>query len=305
MRLLPYMAAKSASPRADRAIARLAARQHGVVTRTQLLGLGLKSTTIGDRIRAGRLHRVHRGVYSVGHPLLTTHGRYMAAVLACGEGAVLSHGSAARLWGMPWHESARVDVTVPGTGGRRNRGPVIVHRGRFADAEVTTKDGIPVTSPGRTLVDLADYGRQRALKRAWDEAQHLKLDLGSLAPRPGRHASALLRQMLDQHEPGSTRTRSQLEELFLALREEHGVPLPEVNADVEGEEVDFVWRSRRLAIETDGFASHGTRRGFERDRLKDAKLVEAGWRVVRLTRRRVVGQPEAVAAQVLRLLHAG
>ncbi|HEY8771106.1 MAG TPA: type IV toxin-antitoxin system AbiEi family antitoxin domain-containing protein, partial [Thermoleophilaceae bacterium] len=146
---------------ADQRISVLAAGQHGVVSHAQLLELGLGKTAIQKRARAGRLHRVHRGVYAVGHPLLTQHGRFMAAALACGEGAVISHGCAAALWGLPWRQTARIDVTVPGRGGRSTRRLVVVHRARLAPGEVTVKDGIPVTSPSRTVMDLADHGKPR------------------------------------------------------------------------------------------------------------------------------------------------
>jgi len=129
---------------ADQRISVLAAGQHGGVSHAQLLELGLGKTAIQKRARAGRLHRVHRGMYAVGHPLLTQHGRFMAAALACGEGAVISHGCAAALWGLPWRQTARIDVTVPGRGGRSTRRLVVVHRARLAPGEVTVKDGIPV-----------------------------------------------------------------------------------------------------------------------------------------------------------------
>jgi very-short-patch-repair endonuclease len=284
------------------AVARLAARQHGVLSRAQLVKLGLSEAAIATRVRTGRLHRVHRGVYAVGHPLLTGHGRFMAAVLACGKAAVLSHGSAALVWGLPWPDPGRVHVTIPPPGGRAPRALVVVHRARLGQGEATRRHRIPVTSPSRTLVDLADVGRSRALERALDEASYLRLDLSGLRPKRGRKGSGLLARVLADHQPGSTLTRSQLEERFLSLCRAHGLAPPGVNRRIEGYEVDFAWREPRLIVETDGHAAHGTRAAFERDRVKDAELTTAGWRVVRVTHRRLADQPEAVLAQLVRLL---
>lgn len=226
----------------------------------------------------------------------------MAAVLACGPGAVLSHGSAAVLLGLPWRPNKWIDVTVPTPGGRAKRRLVIVHRSSVAPSERTTKDGIPVTSPSRTLVDLADYGRRRPVERALDEAAYLRLDVGGLKPRQGRRGSGLVAELLARHDPGTTRTRSDLEEIFLALCRDQELPEPEVNADIEGYEADFVWRRQRLIIETDGHGAHGTRAAFEADRVRDAELVAAGWRVVRVTYRRLLTKPQAVGTQLCRLL---
>jgi very-short-patch-repair endonuclease len=226
----------------------------------------------------------------------------MAAVLACGPGTVLSHGSAALHWGLPWRETQRIDVTVPTPGGRGRRRLVIVHRARLEPGERTTKDGIPVTSPSRTLIDLADYGKRRSVERALDEAAYLRLDLTDLRPRQGRRGSGVLADLLARHDPGTTRTRSVMEERFLALCRDHRLPQPQVNTDIEGYGADFAWPAQRLIVETDGHGAHGTRRAFERDRLRDADLVAAGWRVVRITYRRLLAQPEAVAAQLCRLL---
>jgi very-short-patch-repair endonuclease/predicted transcriptional regulator of viral defense system len=286
----------------DRRLAGLAGRQHGVVSRAQLVGLGLSDEGIRKRVVAGRLHRLHRGVYAVGHPAVTQQGRWLAAVLACGPGAVLSHGSAAQLWGLPWRQKGRIDVTVPGTGGRRRRRLVVVHRSPLPADEVATKDGISVTSPSRTLVDLADYGRRRALERAIDEAAFLRLDSTGVVPRQGRRGKGLLADVLARHEPGSTRTKSNLEEAMLAMCRAHELPQPEVNADAEGYESDFVWRGQRLIVEADSRAAHLTQAAFEKDRLRDADLTAAGWRVIRVSDTRLLTQPEAVGAQLRRLL---
>jgi hypothetical protein len=286
----------------DRRVAALAARQHGVVERKQLHALGLGDGAIAKRASRGRLHRVHRGVYSVGHALLTREARFMAAVLACGEGAVLSHVSAAVLWGLLRKEGPGVHVTVPTGAGRARRRGIAVHRAALDEGEVTTLAGIPVTTPGRTIVDLADISSRRTVERAIDEAEYLRLDCSGLGPRPGRPGSGLLTCILSEHRAGATRTRSELEELFLAMCEAYGLPPPEVNAVIEGYEVDFVWRRQRLIVETDGHAAHGTRQAFERDRLRDADLTANGWRIIRLTHVRLSREPAAVAAQLARLL---
>lgn len=288
----------------DRRISALAARQHGVVSVVQLLTLGLSRRAVSKRAQTGRLHRVHRGVYAVGHPRLTLHGRLFAAVLACGEGAVISHNSAACLWRLPHRETPRIDVTVPRPGGRRARRTIVVHRAELPAQEVACVDGIPVTTPARTLLDLADVVPRRALERAMDEAEYLRLDLTGLEPRHGRRGSGLLARVLAEHEPGSTLTSSQLEEQFLRLCRRNSLPRPEVNASLEGYPVDFLWRVHRLVVETDGHAAHGTRAAFERDRVRDADLTAAGWRVLRITHRRLATDRQQVAALLRGLLGA-
>jgi very-short-patch-repair endonuclease len=285
-------------------VARVAARQHGVVTRRQLNDLDLDDDAIARRVRAGRLHRVHPRVYAVGHPRLTQHGRFLAAVLSYGEHAVLSHRAAAVLWGLCRERSPRIDVTVPSGGGRRRRGAIIVHRSPLPPAEVTVKEGVPVTTPARTLVDLADVLPRRALERAIDEAAYLRMDLAELEPRRGRRGAGLLARVLAEHDPGSTRTRSPLEERMLSLCRRFGLSQPEINRVVEGHEVDFSWQDPRLIVETDGWDAHGTRGAFERDRVRDAELTAAGWRVVRITKRRLAREPDAVAQQLGGLLAA-
>jgi Transcriptional regulator, AbiEi antitoxin/Protein of unknown function (DUF559) len=286
----------------DRLVARLAARQHGVVEYSQLVDLGMSKHTIGRWVRAGRLHRLYRGVYAVGHPQLTREGRFLAAVFSCGPGAVLSHESAAVLWGLRRPRGPRIDVTVPAPSGRRNRRVVIVHRSDLHPGEVRLRDAIPVTTPVRTVLDLADVLRRRPLERVLDEAFYLGLDLEGLTPRRGRRGLGLLTAVLAEHEAGTAWTRSGLEERMLALCRRAGLPPPVVNGEVEGFEVDFHWPRERLIVETDAWSSHGGRSAFERDRVKDAQLVEAGWRVVRITRARLAREPRTVAAQLARLL---
>lgn len=283
----------------DNAVAELARRQHGVVSRAQLIALGLGEDAIDWRVRRRRFHRMYQRVYAVGHTALTRNGRFMAAVLACGDGAALSHFSAAVLWGILNGDGRAIHVTAPGH--KRCRG-IVVHRSPL-EGERVRRFGIVVTTPARTIVDLADVvQRRRTLERAIDEAEYLRLDWTDAAPRRGRRGSGLLSSVLAVHEPGSTRTRSELEEMFLALCDSRGFPRPEVNVGIEGYECDFVWREQRLIVETDGRRAHGTERARRRDPVKDADLQIAGWRVVRVPSVRLFREPDAVADQLERLL---
>ena len=274
------MGAQSTEDPRDLAVAELARRQHGVVGRGQLAALGLTRREIERWVARRRLHRVHRGVYAVGHLALTRNGRFMAAVLACGDGAALSHFSAAVLWGILEDRGQAIHVTAEAR--RRVKG-IVVHDSPL-DGERVRRHGIVVTTPARTIVDLADVVRKRrTLERAIDEADYLRLDWTDAAPRKGRRGSGLLSSVLAVHEPGSTRTRSELEERFIAFCDSHGFRRPEVNCSIEGYLCDFVWREERLVVETDGKRAHGTRRASRRDPVRDAELQIAGWRVVRVT----------------------
>jgi very-short-patch-repair endonuclease len=262
-----------------------------------MLALGLGKSAIGEWVSKGRLHRMHRGVYAVGHLNMTRNGHFMAAVLACGGKAALSHFSAAVLWGLVSDEG-KIHVTTP-TGGERPG--LVVHRAGLEEGEVTKRAGIAVTKPARTLIDLADVAPRRTLERALDEAEFLRLDCAGLAPRHGRRGAGTLSSVLAVHAAGSTRTRSELEERFLALCDKHNLPRPEVNVYVEGYECDFVWPDQRLIVETDGAAAHGTARAMRRDPIRDAELMIAGWRVWRVTYERLLREPEAVAEQLVGL----
>jgi putative AbiEi antitoxin of type IV toxin-antitoxin system/uncharacterized protein DUF559 len=305
-----YRTERTQPPR-DRGLGELAARQHGVVALSQLRALGLSASAVRSRVAAGKLHRVYRGVYAVGHPVLNAEGRWLAAVLACGPSAVLSHRSAAALWGIRKTARSAVEVTVPGQAGRRRAG-IEVHRGgTLQPRDGTTVSGIPCTTVPRTLLDLGEVLGRRALERACDQAEVLRiLDAGAvrevLAHADGRRGAPILRAVLDEHRFGQTLTRSELEERFLALCRGAGVPQPRVNAWVEleggGVEVDFLWISHRLVAETDGHASHGTRRAFELDRARDRRLLLAGWRVVRFTWRQVTFAPAEVTSSLRKLL---
>jgi very-short-patch-repair endonuclease len=291
-----------AEPPPDVRLAALASRQHGVVTRRQLGVLGLDHSAIARRMKMGRLHQLYRNVYAVGRTDLTTKGRYLSAVLAYGNRAVLSHRSAAVLWRICPERGRRIDVTVPSGGSRPARGEVIVHRCSLPAEHRTVLDRIPVTTPSRTIIDLADHATRRELERAIDEALYLGLDLASLQPLPGRRGAGRLAQVLEDHAHGTTRTRSDFEELLLALCDRHALPRPLVNQRILGYEVDFVWPQARLIVETDGWSAHGRRSAFERDRARDAELQVGGWRVIRITWRRLVEEPELVARQLAQLL---
>jgi very-short-patch-repair endonuclease len=285
-------------------LAAVARRQYGLVTREQLRRLGVGETGIRERIRTRRLHRLHRGVYSVGHDALKPEAYWLAAVLACGPGAVLSHAAAAAHWNIRGSAATVVDVTVPNRGGRRPRKGLRVHRsGRLTLEEVTVHEGIPVTTVARTLLDLADVLPAQALKRAIDEAEYLRLlDMTSLIAavngNPGRRGATVLK--LAQEEPA--RTRTELERRFLELVDRRGLPKPRVNSRVEGYEADFVWPEDKVIVETDGRDAHTTRSAFERDRLRDRRLLRAGYRTIRLTTRALRYDEDAIAADLDALL---
>lgn len=295
---------------ADARIARRAAAQHGVVTLAQLRADGLGAGAINLRVRNGRLHRLYRGVFAVGHRRLSREGRWMAAVLACGDGAALSHVSAAALWELRFSHSALSHVTVPTYAGRQRRDGIVVHRSlTLGAADVEEHDAIAVTSVSRTLLDLAGMVVPGALERAVERSLALRrFDLlavrAAVAANPRHPGARHLVRIVEQihHEP--TLTRSRLEELMLELCAGHGIERPEANVVVAGHEVDFLWRARRLIVETDGHEHHGTRTAFERDRARDARLTALGYRVVRFTYRQIVAEPQHVAA-TLRALLAG
>jgi very-short-patch-repair endonuclease len=287
----------------DRRVAALATRQHGVVAMRQLAALGLSQRAVSHRAAAGRLHRVHRGVYAVGHPILTVNGRRMAAVLAARPGAVLSHASAAALWEIRFTSATRIDVTIRSDGGRAKRPGLRIHRAtKLRDDEIIVQQGIRVTTVARTLLDLAATLPNRALERALDQAEiHDLYDLVSLdamarAHRGERGAAALRRAIDEDGEP--TLTDSELEELMVALCHEHQLEQPIAQAWVAGLRVDFLFAASRLVVETDGYRYHRTRRAFERDRERDAILARAGHRTLRFTHRQLTREPAMVAATI-------
>jgi hypothetical protein len=297
-------------PPRDVAIARLAERQHGVVSVAQLQLVGLSKSAVSKRARYGRLTRIHRGVYAVGHGRLTMHGRWMAAVLACGPEAVLSHRSSAGLVGLRPDNRARTDVTVPSPSARRRPGIDVHMSTTLEPADVTNVDGILCTTVARTLLDLADVVPRRGVERAVDQAEVLRVfDLRAvrevLSRSNGRRGAGILQAVLAGYD-GPTITDRELEERFFAICRGAGVPNPEVNSWVQLEggavKADFLWRSERLVVETDGWTSHGTRQAFEDDRRRDRRLRLAGYEVVRFTWRDVVDAAGEVAAILARLL---
>jgi very-short-patch-repair endonuclease len=270
--------------RPDLRVARIATKQHGLVTTTQLRAAGLYRSAVSRRVMAGRLHRLHRGVYAVGHRRLSFEGHCLAAVLACGDDAVLSHRSAAALWGMLPPAPGPIAVTLPTYGGRASRQGIAIHRSVTLTLDATTRRaGVPVTTPARTLDDLA-----RAVPPLHQRAQRRALDLRLVT------ADAL--------GPDPDLTRSELERLFLRLCSHYWLPRPQVNVRVGPYEVDFLWRDCSVIVETDGYRHHGSRSAFESDRARDAHLQTLGYRVLRFTYRQVQEAPGAVAASLRRVL---
>ena len=290
----------------ETAIAALAARQHGVFARWQLLELGLTNRAIDYRLSIGRLHLIHRGVYAVGHKRITRRGHWMAAVLACGPAAVLSHRSAATLWRFLDAAGPRIDVTMPTRGGRSIR-RINRHRVRHLPPEDTNRlDEIPVTTVARTLFDLAEVVPSSVLEGAFEAAERAELlDMTAVRPtmerNPGRRAHKRLRSLLPDLAPPEP-TRSELERLFHRLCRLVDLPLPQVNVLVEGFEVDAFWPAQHLVVEADSWQFHKTRAAFERDRARDAALQVAGYRVIRVTYLQLRDDPAGVAATVRSLL---
>ncbi len=276
-----------------------------------MTNLGLTPSGVRKRVRRGRLHRLHQGVFAVGHPLLTIEGRWLAAVLACGPGAVLSHRAAAALHGLRPTFRLRIDVTTPSRAGR-TRTDIEVHRGdTLQPADRTKVRGIPCTTVARTLLDFAEVTDRRGVERAFDQAEVLRvLDVRAvedlLHRAPGRRGAKVVSAVMRSHRIGETLTRNELEERFLYLCDSAAIARPEVNTTVatadDYPEVDFLWRERRLIAEADGYGSHGTRWAFEHDRARDRALTVAGFRVVRFTWRQVTNTPAEVACTIKALL---
>ncbi len=279
-RLIRAMPEKSDTP--DRRAAYRAGRQHGIITIAQLREAGLSDDAVSERVRRGWLRRLHRGVYAVGNPRPTLEGWWTAAVFACGDGAVLSHRSAAVLWGLLPRSAASgrgIDVSVPTTAGRRKHRGVRLRRRRSLDAHVRTKrNGIPVTNPAQTIHDLRGEATAAELRRAVRKAEVLGLRT-ELAPR-------------------AAPTRSDLEDLFLELCERYGFPAPDVNREIAEHEVDFSWPDLKVAVETDSHRFHRGAEAFENDHERDLDLRAAGYDVVRLTWRQLTHGPDRCASAV-------
>jgi very-short-patch-repair endonuclease len=267
----------------DAQVATTARRQHGAVSTGQLHQAGLSDAAVMRRVRSGRLHKLHRGVYAVGHIAPSNQRRWMAAALALGDGAVLSHRSAAALWELLPSTDGPVDISLPSRNGRRRRKGIRIHRPeRLPRKETTRRHGIPVTSPARTLADLRSVASDRELRRAVRQADFLGLPIGPDVEVDG--------------------TRSELERRFLWLCRRHRLLKPAVNTRIADVTVDFCWMEQKLVVETDGYRSHRGKAAFENDRDRDLKLRAQGFEVVRLSYRQIFDKPSEVIAVLKPLL---
>ncbi len=305
----PIYAAQCETHRVDAAIAALATRQHGVVSYRQLQRLGLTRHEIGDRVRAGRLHPIHHGVYAVGHRHLSREGRFIAAVLSAGDEAVLSHRSAAALWDLLETRGPRIDVTTPAH--RRGDRALHLHQHALRPLDTTTRQGIPVTKPLRTILDLAACVPQPQLERAVRQAVYRRLTItaalaAAVEQRAGRRGTRSLRTTLIHLGEAPGLTRSVLEEQFLPFLRRHRLPMPELNVAMqigdEPIEADCLWRDQRVIIELDGRDGHDSTPAFESDRARDLALAAAGWRPGRVTSRRIRFDAQRLAGELRALL---
>lgn len=281
----------------DQHVAEIASRQHGVISVAQLRRAGLSDDSIHRRLLAGRLHRLHRGVYAVGHAALAPQSRWLAAVLAIGRGprddddlvldrwgAAVSHRRAMCLWGLLPERPGPCDVIVHGNGGRARRAGIRVHRSlSLRTADVTLRHGIPVTTPARTIADLrlaismghAGKISRWELRKAIRQANVVGLPIGP--------------------EDAVVRTRSDLEGAFLAICRRYRLPQPEVNVRVGPLLIDFLWREERLVVETDSYRYHRGEAAFHDDRGRELELMRLGYGVLRLSEAQIDGAPKEVA----------
>jgi very-short-patch-repair endonuclease len=292
----------------DRVVGHLADRQHGVVSREQLLGAGMGRGAIARGVESGRLRPVFRGVYAVGHVALRREGYWMAALLACGSTAVLSHRTAATIWELLAGPPMPVDVITTAGKGRKRAG-ITTHRTRLDPLDALVIDDLRVTTPSRTIVDLAATLSGRALRDVVERAQDLrrfdpedlKATLTRAAPRRGARR---LDDLLTLMAPDADRARSHLERLFLALTRKARLPRPAPNHEIGGRKRDFVWSEHRLVVETDGYRYHSSRAARRRDNRRDRHLTALGWRPVRFTYEEIAFEPAAVAKELTGLLGA-
>jgi very-short-patch-repair endonuclease len=291
---------------ADRFISQLATRQHGVVARWQLLAAGVTTQQIRLRLRNGRLHEIHRGVYLVGHSVPPRLAVEQAALLACGQDAVLSHRSAANLWGLlPYPASAPAWITVP-PGRGATRAGIRICRAVIPPRGIRHRRGFRLTSPPRTLLDLSLLLDEEELERVVAEAEYRGLASeaelrAQVAGNEGRRGVAKLRRVLDLPS-GPRRTRSPAEQRMLGLLRQAGTTGFETNARIHGYEVDILWRDAGLAVEIDGWDAHSGRVAFERDRLKAATLGANGVTVMPITGRQIRSDPTGVMCRLQRAL---
>jgi very-short-patch-repair endonuclease len=281
-----------------------------VVARRQLLELGLGENQIEHRLAIGRLHLLHKGVYAVGHKMISRHGWWMAAVLASGPDALLSHWSAAALRGIRPNGRSRIDVTV----GHRSRSSRAIHRhvSQVPEDERTVHEWIPVTSVHRTIFDLAASEDADAVVAMIKEAEYLerwdRLSLPDLLERyPGRRGSRKVRFALERlKEEPAGRKVSWLEERFAPFLRRHHLPLPRFNdwirLGAKRYRVDCHWPGSGRIVELDGWQGHSSRSAFRDDRERDRRLTAAGYTVIRLTRNQLDDEPEQIAADLRTLL---
>lgn len=283
----------------------LAERQKGVVAHAQLVAAGVHRETIKRAVRSGALHRRHWGVYVVGHTALAPYAREQAALLACGEPAVISHHSAAYLWGLV-PEPPQVDVTVIGHQCRQKRGIRLHRTSALEKRDLRRRHGVPVTSPARTLIDFAVTATSTELDDAIGEARANRLiragELEAAVARAGRRAGAgRVRAFLkDEEEPALTRSKA--ERRFRGFLRQARLPQPKVNVRIGRHEVDFLWEREKVVLEVDGWGFHGHRQAFEHDRKKDMALADLGYHVIRVTYRHFTEEPLALIAHIARVL---
>jgi len=293
------------APETTGSVWELAASQHGVVTHHQLRTLGYGAEAIRHRLRVGRLHRRAQGVYAVGRPDLTWHGRLMVAVLSCGPTALISHATATALYALLPRVPGSVEVTVATERSRRRAGVTVHCRGRLAAADRSSRDGVPVTSPARTLVDIATRLSAAQVERAVNQADAMDLvDPESLraecARFAGQHGVARLRSVLDRRTFRASDSR--LEQRFLGIVRRTALPLPVTQRRVDGFRTDFVWPLLGLVVETDSLRYHRTPAQQHRDRLRDQAHFSAGRTPLRFTHAQVFHEPEHVE-RVLETAH--
>lgn len=309
MQFLSPMQTEIASHVRDAEIARVASRQFGLITRRQLERIGFGSAAIALRIRSGRLHRVHLGVYAVGHTVLSREARRLAAVLTFGDGAVLVQASAAGMHELRPDNGTLVHVAVPAGRRCRPRPGIRIHRlTDLTPADCTTRNGIPVTTLARTLVDLGDHLPPNHVRAAFVRAEQLRvldmreIDAALARALPRRRGPAILRG----YDPRWQDTLSGLELRLLDLVSAHGLPAPDVNAWIDGRFlIDFLWRSERLAVETDSARFHDTPNARPSDARRDRELERLGLRVLRIAETDLGERPDAVAARLTAALRAG
>jgi very-short-patch-repair endonuclease len=276
-----------------------------VVTREQLLAAGVGRGAIARGVETGRLRAVFRGVYAVGHLALSREAWWMAGLLVCGPDAALSHRTAATLWGLRTDPPLPVDLTTS-TGRGRKHTRLTTQRTRLHPLDALVIDGLRVTTPSRTIVDLASTLTGRALREVVERAQDLRrFDPGdikaTMARAPRRPGRRRLEELIALMSPDADNARSHLERLFLPLTRLARLPKPMANHEIAGRARDFVWPEERLVVETDGYRYHASRRARRRDNRRDRELTSLGWRPVRFTYEEIAFEPAQVARELARL----